>query len=60
MKTIINISLKKKEDFYSKYSNLKLSNDLAEYIYNECYGENYKNNIVINICTKLKISDKKK
>lgn len=60
MKTIINISLKKKEDFYSKYSNLKLSNDLAEYIYNECYGENYKNNIVINICTKLKISDKEK
>ena len=57
MKTVININLKKKEDFYSRYSNKKLSSEMTEYIYNECYGENYKNNIVINICTKLKISD---
>ena len=48
MKTIININLKKKEDFYSRYSNSKLSSEITEFIYNECYGENYKNNIVIN------------
>ena len=57
MKTMININLKKKEDFYSRYSNQKLNSELTDFIYNECYGENYKNNIVINIYTKLKISD---
>ena len=60
MKTIININLKKKEDFYSRYSNSKLSSEITEFIYNECYGENYKNNIIINIYTKLKISNKEK
>ena len=60
MKTIININLKKKEDFYSKYSNQKLNAELTDFIYNECYGEDYKNNIVINIYTKLKISKNEK
>lgn len=48
MTTTINIALEKKSDFYSKYSKEKLNKDLAEYIYDECYGENYKNHIVIN------------
>ena len=60
MKTTININLKKKDDFYSRYSNQKLSSELTEFIYNECYGEDYKNNIVINIYTKLKISKNEK
>ena len=60
MKTMININLKKKEDFYSRYSNQKLNSELTDFIYNECYGEDYKNNIVINIYTKLKISKKEK
>ena len=60
MKTMININLKKKEDFYSRYSNQKLNSELTDFIYNECYGEDYKNNIVINIYTKLKISKNEK
>lgn len=60
MKTIININLKKKDDFYSRYSTKKLSSEITDFIYNECYGENYKNNIIINIYTKLKLSDKEK
>ena len=60
MKRTININLKKKDDFYSRYSNQKLSSELTEFIYNECYGEDYKNNIIINIYTKLKISNKEK
>ena len=40
MKTMININLKKKEDFYSRYSNSKLNSELTDFIYNECYGEN--------------------
>lgn len=60
MKTIININLNSKEEFYSKYSNQKLSSELTDYIYSECYGENYKNNIIINIYTELKISDTEK
>lgn len=60
MKTTVNINLKKKEDFYSKYSNKKLNSEITDFIYNECYGENYKNDVVINIYTKLKISPKEK
>ena len=40
--------------------NIKLNEELTDFIYDECYGEDYKNNIVINIYTKLKISDKEK
>lgn len=60
MTTTINITLDKKSDFYSKYSKEKLSKDLTEYIYDECYGENYKNRVVINIDCKTKISDDEK
>lgn len=60
MKTTININLKKKDDFYSSYTNKKLSPEITDYIYSECFGENFKNNIVINIYTKLKISDAEK
>lgn len=60
MITIINVNLEKKNDFYSKFSKQKISNELAEYILNECYGEPYKNSIKININCKTKISDNEK
>ena len=60
MQTIIDINLKKKADFYSTYSSKRLNPELTEYIYNECYGEDYKNKVIINIHTKLKISDQEK
>ena len=43
MKTTININLNKKDDFYSRYSSKKLSSELTDYIYNECYS-NINNN----------------
>lgn len=60
MATNINIVLEKKQDFYSKYSKDKLNKELADYIYDECYGEDYKSHININIESKLKLSDKEK
>lgn len=60
IETIISIILNDKNNFYSLYSNNKLNKELEDYIFSECYGEDYKNNIVINIYTKLKISDKEK
>ena len=41
MKTTININLKKKDDFYSSYTNKKLSPEITDYIYSECFGENF-------------------
>lgn len=60
MQTVIDINLKKKADFYSTYSSKRLNPELTEYIYNECYGEDYKNKVIINIYTNLKISDQEK
>lgn len=60
MVTTINVNLSNKKDFYSKYSNNKISNELVEYIYDECYGDNFKNKIVVNINTKLNISKSEK
>ena len=60
MQTVIDINLKKKADFYSTYSSKRLNPELTEYIYNECYGEDYKNKVIINIHTNLKISDQEK
>ena len=49
MQTVIDINLKKKADFYSTYSSKRLNPELTEYIYNECYGEDYKNKVIINM-----------
>jgi len=60
MKTIININLNRKNDFYNTYSNRQITNELKEFIYNECLGENYKNHITINIHTKLQLTEDEK
>lgn len=60
MTTTINVILFKKNHFYSKYSNDKLRKELTDYIYDECYGENYKNHIVINIDCREKVTDDEK
>ncbi len=60
IETIISIILNKKEDFYNKYSKNKINNELEEYIFNECYGEIFKNNIRINIYISYKIDDNEK
>ena len=53
IETIISIILNDKNNFYSLYSNNKLNKELEDYIFSECYGDNYKNNIRINIYTKM-------
>ena len=58
--TNIDIYLKKKSYFYSKYGKDILSKELFNYIYDECYGENYKNKIKINIYTEEELSDEEK
>lgn len=60
MKTNIKVNLDKRTDFYSKYSKEKLSVELRDYILEECYGEPLKNKIVINIYTKLELSEEEK
>lgn len=60
MQTIIDINLKKREDFYCKYSNKILNNELKNYIFDSCYGDNYKNKIIINLNMKFKVSDNEK
>lgn len=60
MYTDIDIYLKKKSNFYSKYGKDILSKELFNYIYDECYGENYKNKIKINIYTEEELSDEEK
>ena len=60
MYTNIDIVLDNKKDFYSPYSNKILNDDLYNYIYNECYGENYTNKVVITIWTKKEISSEEK
>lgn len=60
MKTIIEINLHKKTDFYSPYSNHLLNRELKEHIYSECYGQNFKNDITINVHTDIKLSASEK
>lgn len=60
MTTTINVNLSKKENFYSKYSSEKISKELKDFIYDECYGENYKNRITINIESKINLTDDEK
>ena len=60
MYTEINVNLRKKENFYSKFSKYKLSKEIFDYIYDECYGEDYRNKIKINIYTKEELTDEEK
>lgn len=60
MYTDIDIYLKEKSNFYSKYGKDRISKELFNYIYDECYGENYKNKIRINIYTEEELDDEDK
>ena len=60
IETIISIILNDKNNFYSLYSNNKLNKELEDYIFSECYGDNYKNNIRINIYTKMRLGNSEK
>lgn len=52
----IKVDLNNKESFYSEFNEDKLSNNLNDYIINECYGESTKEDISINIYYNFKIS----
>ena len=60
MYTEIDIYLKEKSNFYSKYGKDILSKELFNYIYDECYGENYKSKIKINIYAEEELNDEEK
>ena len=60
MYTTINIVLKNKNDFYSKFSDNILNKELLDYIYNECYGKSIKNKVIVNIYTHKPLSDNEK
>lgn len=58
MKNEINITIDNKNDFYNKFDNTKLSEDLGNYIHSQSLGMTLKNNFVINIKTSFKLSSK--
>lgn len=60
MTTEILVNLNKKSDFYNKFNNHKINANLSDYIYNESLEGNCKDKIVINIDSKVKISDEEK
>lgn len=60
MVTKIEVYLEKKEDFYSHFNSLKLSRDLSEYMLEECYGEDVRNEILVVIHHKFLLKDKEK
>lgn len=60
MTTTITVMLDKKSDFYSKFSKERINEELVSFIYNECNGENFKNHIIINIYSKVKLNDDEK
>ncbi len=60
MATEILVNLNKKSDFYNKFNNHKINEKLSEYIYNESLEGNCKDKIIINIDSKVKISDDEK
>lgn len=56
----IEIELKDKKDFVSKYNNNRISNDLYNYIKEEIKLLNLKEKITMEITTQFKMSDKEK
>ena len=57
---IIDIHIKSKEDYKNRYNEKILSYDLAFYILEEAKNKELKQNIVINIKSDIKLSDKEK
>ena len=60
MATEILVNLNKKSDFYNKFNNHKINEKLSDYIYNESLEGSCKDKIIINIDSKVKISDDEK
>lgn len=60
MPNIINVHLNKRDDYVSKYNNNILSNDLYNYILEECKGFSLKEDIIIKITSKFETDNKEK
>ncbi len=60
MATEILVTLNRKSDFYNKFNNHKINERLSEYIYNESMEGNHKDKVIINIDSKVNISDEEK
>ncbi len=58
MKNEINITIDDKDDFYNKFDNTKISDDLGSYIHSQSLGMPLKNNFAINIKTSFELSPK--
>lgn len=58
----INIEINEESKIYNKYNSTQLSDELNNYIYNQCKGTKVKTNININInhCNKLNDDEKEK
>ena len=60
--TIIEISFDEKDDYINQFNENKLSNNLSNYILDECKGKSLDNRITLNVKVNFKIStsDKEK
>ena len=58
--TIIEISFDEKDDYINQFNETKLSNNLSNYILEECRGKSLSNRITLNIKANFKISNKEK
>lgn len=56
----INITIDNLDDITNEFNNTKLSDELSNYIYNECKGNSLKENIKINIHTSKQFTDEEK
>ena len=56
----INITIDNLDDITNEFNNTKLSDELSNYIYNECKGNSLKDNIKINIHTLRELTDDEK
>lgn len=56
----INITINEKTKIYNNFNNEQLSDELSNYIYNQCKGSSIKTNINININHNYDISDNEK
>lgn len=60
MESVIKITIKKKEDYVSKFNDLCLSKELKEYILEECKNFNIKDNFYISISSYYDMNDNEK
>ena len=58
--TIIEISFDEKDDYINQFNENKLSNDLSNYILDECRGKSLANRITLNVKVNFKMSSKEK